>query len=514
MLYTLKQLHAVNITTPKGMYKLAESFFKAGINPMALLRFSSKLYPDSIAVVDEGVSITYKDLYQQSKRLAAVLREDYNVKPKQRIAVICRNHASFVKTLFSVSATGADIYLLNIEMSPAQFKSVQERYHFDLVILDEDVAELIEGSGYKGRAVYAYHLTRNSVERLSRSSQYYPEKNNFMKKAGSIVVLSSGTTGAPKAIRRRPDIRSFLNPFCALLTKASLGQHKSVYIATPMYHGYGLAGIVTSILLGSKVVLLERFDAATACSLIKEHKIDVVTLVPVMLRRMLHHDAKALHSLACIISGGAALSPVLVSETHNKLGLKLFNLYGTSEAGLSILATPEDLKTAPNTIGKVIRGVRSKIVDAGNNEVNAGNAGRIFIKNSWSVKQDARRWVETGDIGYRDDAGRFYLCGRVDDMIISGGENVHPLSVEHVLLQHEDIAEAAVVGVEDAEFGQRLKAYVVTKTKGRQHGELLQWLKPRVARYEMPAALEVIEEMPYTALGKPDKRALTSMQKI
>ena len=510
MLYALRQLYAANIFSPSGLYKLAGSFCRSGLTPLALLQFSAAQHADRVAVIDDQGAITYRDLHLQTRRLLAVLREQYNLEAGQKIAVLCRNHIPFVKALFAVSASGADIYLLNTDMSNAQFSALQAKYNFDLLILDPDLSHLLEGSGYKGRTIYSYHLTRNAIERLSRSAQYYPERYNLMQRAGNIVILSGGTTGTPKTVRRRPALRSYLNPFCTLVGEADLARLKSVYIGTPMHHGYGLAAVITALLLGSKVLLTEHFDAANACKLVKDHGIEVATLVPLMLSRMLACDPDALTGLECIISGGAALSPSVVVRSQKLLGRKLFNLYGTSESGFSILAKPADLNDAPNTIGRQIRGVQLMVLDEAGKELPTGRTGRICIKSRWSVGQKNGGWVDTGDMGYCDIQGRYFLCGRTDDMIVSGGENVYPFPVEHMLLSHGDVADAAVIGVDDSEFGQRLKGFVVTRSGKTTEDDLLHWLRTRVARYEVPVAIEILTEMPYTALGKPDKKQLVA----
>ena len=250
-----------------------------------------------------------------------------------------------------------------------------------------------------------------------------------------------------------------------------------------------------------------RFDAERACSLIEQDKVNVVTLVPLMLQRMLQHDSASLSSLKCIVSGGAALSPALAQETLERIGPNLFNMYGTSEAGVGIIATPEMLRRKPESIGRPIAGVRVRISDASDQVVGEGETGRLCIRSAWTTSR--KSWIETGDLAYCDADGDLFLRGRVDDMIVSGGENVYPIELENVLAQHPDIDSCSVVGIADSEFGQRLKA-VVTVNSGISIDEstLREWLKPRLARHQMPAVIEFRDELPYTALGKLDRKAL------
>jgi acyl-CoA synthetase (AMP-forming)/AMP-acid ligase II len=151
--------------------------------------------------------------------------------------------------------------------------------------------------------------------------------------------------------------------------------------------------------------------------------------------------------------------------------------------------------------------VRLRLLDDAGQEAGPGSVGRVSVRSAWTSNKTA--WIETGDLARRDSDGDCFLCGRIDDMIVSGGENVFPLDLENALLQHPDVAAAAVVGIADAEFGLRLKAVVVRRTgSGVGATMLLEWLVPRVARHQMPCVIEFRSDLPYTAVGKPDKNAL------
>ena len=227
-----------------------------------------------------------------------------------------------------------------------------------------------------------------------------------------------------------------------------------------------------------------------------------------MLQRILHTDAKALSSLKRIIAGGAPLSPNLAKETQKALGSVLYNLYGTSEAGFCILSTPQDQQIAPDSIGKGVQGVKLQILDLQDKPLSIGKVGQIAVQSSWSINK--KQWIKTGDMGYLNKDGLVFLCGRIDDMIISGGENVYPIELENILVQHLEIELAAVIGVADTEFGQRLKAFVVkVEHSSLDSASLLTWLKARVARYQMPVAIEFRSELPLTHLDKVDKKKLS-----
>jgi acyl-CoA synthetase (AMP-forming)/AMP-acid ligase II len=504
MFTLIGKLHRVGLLTSAGFLHLLEAVMTTGINLMALLRFAARMHPHRIAVIDEREQLTYTELWRQSETLAMALHLDHGVGPGQKVAIACRNHMAAVKAIFAVSRLGAHVFLVNPEMSADQLLALEDRLHFDFFVYDEQIGQVFANSLLSKKALPAYHPTDNSIDRLLSE----PRKVRLRKvKTGNIVVMTGGTTGQPKSASRKPSILNFLPPFLALLTQVHLDRYQSVYIATPVYHGFGVASLFMSVVLGVTMFLTQRFDAARSCSLIARNKIEVVTLVPLMLQRMLHFDSGSLASLRCIITGDALLSPVLARETHERLGPRLFNMYGTSEAGFCIMATPEVLARKPESIGQPVQGVRARIVDDADQEVGARKIGRLCIRSSWTTSR--KSWIETGDLAYRDAEGDLFLCGRVDDMIVSGGENVYPIELENVLLQHPEVDSVGVVGIPDKEFGQRLKA-VVRRKKDRilDQSMLLEWLKLRVARYQLPAVIEFRDELPYTALGKLDKKAL------
>lgn len=502
MLRLLKKLFKIGLISPNGFIRLLSAFASEGTNLMAILKFAARRNPNQIAVVDEREEITYENLYLQSQILARHLRTNFELSAGDKAAFLCRNNAGLIRALCAASRIGARIFLLNPEMSAEQFSALIERHKFDFLFYDRKAESLISSdrkTNWKNKSFVV-----NSDESFSDKIQ------TKIKRAfsGEIIVLTGGTTGLPKVAKRKASVLNFLNPFFALLTKLDLDEYKSVYIATPAYHGFGISAIIIAIILGMKMFFLARFDAEKACELIEKNKIETITVVPLMLQRMLHFDWRKLQSLQRIISGGAALNPALAEETFEKLGDKLFNLYGTSEAGFSVIATPEELRKKPETIGRKIAGVDLKVFDENEREVAAGTIGKICIRSAWAIKS-GKSWIETGDLGFQDENGFLFLRGRNDEMIVSGGENVYPIELENILVKHADIQQVAVIGISDNEFGQRLKAFIVSKPETKPtETEIRNWLETRVARFQMPKQIEFLDELPQTAIGKINKRKL------
>ncbi|RFB14829.1 AMP-dependent synthetase [Bacillus sp. HNG] len=496
-------LYKIKLLSPIGLYRLFTSVITCGINLMTLLHFAEKKYSNRIALVDDHETLTYKQLLDQSTKLAQSLVEKADLQVGQKVGILCKNHTSLVKTIFAVSRVGADLYLLNTEISKQQFNAFAERHNFDLIIYDAELGHIIDN--YFKQKILSYHPNLQAISNFLNSNTIQVALSRTTK--GKIVLQTSGTTGMSKDAAHQPSLFHYLHPFVAFIKRLRILDYHNAFIATPIYHGYGIAVLLLFIPLGKKVVITSGFNAKIACEIIHDQQIEVVTVVPLMLQKVLQTNHEHLKSLKCIASGGAKLPTKLIDETFQKLGPILYNLYGTSESGLNFIATPQDLMYSAKTIGKKIDGLKIRILDSNKSEVPRGTIGQLHIKNDWSIRKDI--WVGTGDAGYRDENGYYFLCGRMDEMVISGGENVYPVEVEQVLIQHPYILDVAIIGIDDEQFGQRLKAIVVPeKNAYLTEGELREWLRPRLARFQLPKEISIVDHLPYTPLGKLDKKQL------
>ncbi|USG64366.1 AMP-binding protein [Brevibacillus ruminantium] len=501
-------LYKMGILSPAVLYRVFAAIYQYGINVMTLLKIAERLYGHQIALVDDRETLSFQQLCSQSERLSTILKQKYALTRGKKVGLLCKNHASLMKTIFAASFTGADILLLNTEMSKGQLERVLDENDVDLLVYDEEMTSLLEQSSYTKDKLLSYHGSLPSINHLLDSSVEVKQKRQRTS-SSKLILLTGGTTGKSKKVAHHSSLFNYLPPFSALLTRLQLLRYHTAYIATPIYHGYGLAIMLLFIALGKKTVVTSGFDAAKACGLVKRHNVEVITVVPLMLKKMLKENVEALKSLRCIASGGAQLNPKLVSEVFSKLGEVLYNLYGTSEAGLNIIATPQDLKDSPQTIGKKIKNARLQLLKDDKSVCRAGEVGQFCIKNFWSMRNANRSWIETGDLGCRDEHGFYYLCGRIDDMVVSAGENVYPIELEQILIEHPSVEDAAVIGVYDEAFGQRLKAIVQPVSNAILTKEsLMEWLRPRVARYQMPKEIVFVEQIAYTHLGKRDTKRL------
>lgn len=496
MISLLRKLYQAQLLTPSGLYRLFQSLLHSGINIFALLQYASKLYPERAAVTDDTGSWTFGGLHKESLLLAFRLEEQYGKVSGKKIAIICKNHSGFVTALFAASATGADVYLLPSEMGSLQLEQACIQHLFDIIITDP---ELADGLGATTGKVFVPGLSQNNI--------HVPHRKFRIKKGGKLVVLTGGTTANSRAASRTPSLAHYLQPFLVLMHKTPLSKADSVLITLPMYHGFGLTALLLSVLLGVHVLLSTRKDSSDLLHLINKYEVSVIVLVPLVLQRILQATSDALPFVQCIISGGDTLPQKLTAQSLSQFGPKLYNLYGTSEAGFITIATPFDLSRHPGTIGCAIKGGQIAIWDKNDRPVAGNNIGRLVVKSRWSTQPGS--WIETGDLVYKNSAGYLFLKGRIDDMIVSGGENVYPADLECVLGQHPAVKEVAVKPIADPDFGQRLQATIVCHEENAlSEAALRQWLLPRIARYQMPALIVFADRLPYTGIGKINKKII------
>jgi acyl-coenzyme A synthetase/AMP-(fatty) acid ligase len=269
-------------------------------------------------------------------------------------------------------------------------------------------------------------------------------------------------------------------------------------------------------------VLRRRFDPEDVLRACAEHRVRVLAVVPVMMQRMLElpEDVRRRYDLSDLevtAASGSALPGELANKWMDEFGDNLYNLYGSTEVAWATIATPEDMREAPGTSGKPPRGTVVRIVDEEGNDVDQGETGRIFVGNEMAFegytgggsKEQLGDLLSSGDVGHFDESGRLFIDGRDDEMIVSGGENVFPREVEDLLSDHEAVADVAAVGVEDEQFGQRLRAFVVTKDGADvSEDELRGHVKSNLANYKVPREIIFVDDLPRNATGKVLKREL------
>jgi acyl-CoA synthetase (AMP-forming)/AMP-acid ligase II/carbon monoxide dehydrogenase subunit G len=490
-----------------------------GPTPAAGFAASAIRYPDETAIVDELGTLTFEQVHRRSNAIASSL-SDSGVVEGDLIGVMCRNHRGFIETVVALSKLGAHGLYLNTAFAGPQLTEVVKREKPTALIFDEEFYGLLEDAGHRRKRFVAWHDSEKPgdptldelIESGDDSDPVPPEQ------PGRTIILTSGTTGSPKgAARSQPET---LDPAAALLSKIPLKSREKWLIAAPLFHSWGFAHFTLGLVLSSTYVLQRKFDPEQTLAGAARHEVTSIPMVPVMVQRIMElpketRDRYDLSTVRCVPLSGSALPGDLAIDFMDEFGDILYNLYGSTEVAWATIATPADLRAAPGTAGKAPRGTVVKIYDEAGRDLPTGQTGRIFVGNEMLFegytgggnKDMLNGLMSSGDTGHLDDQGRLFVEGRSDEMIVSGGENVFPAEVEDLLAKHQNVAEAAVIGVEDEKFGQRLKAYVV-KRGSVSEKDLQDYVKSNLARYKVPREVEFLKELPRNATGKVLKREL------
>jgi fatty-acyl-CoA synthase len=510
---------------PDKLARVVQRYIRWGASPALGSAANAVTVPDRTAIVDEAGTLTWEQTHRRSNALARALRDE-GVGPGDGVAVMCRNHRYFIEATMACAKLGAIALYLNTAFAGPQLADVMEREKPAAMIYDQEFTELLSDASKGMRRFVAWEESDGSgeitLEQLISGS--HGEDLDPPPEAGRYIILTSGTTGTPKGAQRsQPE---GLGALAALLDKIPRRSHETVMIAAPLFHSWGFLHFILSLPTAATMVLRPRFDPEDTLKATAEHRARVLAVVPVMMQRILalpeevkrRYDLSALEVTA---ASGSSLPGDLATNWMDEFGDNLYNLYGSTEVAWATVATPEDMRAAPGTAGRPPRGTVIRIVDEDGNDLPQGQTGRIFIGNQMAFegytgggdKEHLDDLLSSGDVGHFDEEGRLFIDGRDDEMIVSGGENVFPREVEDLLSDHDGVVEAAAIGVEDEQFGQRLRAFVV-KEDGVDVSEedLKDYVKANLARYKVPREVVFVDELPRNATGKVLKRELAERQ--
>jgi fatty-acyl-CoA synthase len=505
---------------PDKLARIAIALSRWGRGPASGYISSATLCPDEPAIIDELGTLTFAEVDRRTNAIAHSLAKA-GVKEGDGVGIMCRNHRGFIEATVAVAKLGADVLYLNTAFAGPQLTEVVEREGPTALIYDEEFSGLLEDAGEGRLRFISWHdgdADEPTLDELIAAGAPTPPAPP--SRVGRTIILTSGTTGAPKGANRESP--QSLDPAISLLSKIPLQRGQTAHIAAPLFHSWGFAHFTVGLLLNTTLVLRRRFDPEDCLRAVAESRADSLVVVPVMMQRILELPAETRRrydtgSLSIVAASGSALPGDLGTEWMDEFGDTLYNLYGSTEVAWATIASPAELRAAPGTAGTPPRGTVLKLYDSDGNPVPQGETGRIFVGNEFQfegytgggTKEEIDGLMASGDVGRLDSGGRLFVEGRDDEMIVSGGENVFPKEVEDLLARHEEIVEAAAIGVADADFGQRLLAVVVLNKDGSVSEEDLKaYVKANLARYKVPREIRFLDELPRNATGKVLKREL------
>jgi acyl-CoA synthetase (AMP-forming)/AMP-acid ligase II len=505
---------------PDKYLRMAGAIRRQGLTGMTGASLAAARRPEGIALVDERGAMTWSELEQHTDALAAALTP-YLQDGQGRIGLLARNHRGFVESLVAAGKLGADLVLLNTAFSGPQLAELLGREHVDVLIYDQEYAGALSALPEGPAHVIAWEdeaTTGLTLDRLI--TDHLGQRPAAPTSSPHVVLLTSGTTGAPKGAKRGTG--GGAGDLVAIIERVPWRAEDTVVVAAPMFHAWGFGCLVLAATMANTIVMRRHFDPEETLAMAARHRAEGMAVVPVMLERIVGLPAEVkrrypLPALRFVTASGSAMEPTALTEFMDTFGDVVYSNYNATEAGMIATATPEDLRADPRSAGRPVRGCELRILGDDGRELPTGEVGQIAVLNTTpfegythgDTKDHLDGYMLTGDLGRLDEAGRLRVEGRVDDMIISGGENVYPAEVEAVLGAHPDVAEAAVIGVADEKFGQRLLAYVVLRPGADADPQRLRThVRDELANYKVPREIVVLDELPRNASGKVVKKDL------
>ena len=482
--------------------------------------------PDRTGLVDELGALTWREIDQRADALAAGLQALPDGAAPTVLGIMARNHRGFVESLIAANRIGADVLLLNTSFAGPALAEVVQREDVDAVIYDEEFTETVDRAlADKPDATRIIAWTDGPQDGLTVEKLIADHAGREPQRASTkskVILLTSGTTGTPKGAKHSGGADGGPGILKAILDRTPWRAEETVVIVAPMFHAWGFSQLVFAASMACTVVTRRKFDPEATLELIDRHRATGLCVVPVMFDRIMElpddvRNKYSGRSLRFAAASGSRMRPDVVIRFMDQFGDVIYNNYNATEAGMIATATPQDLRAAPDTAGKPAGGTEIRVLDDDFNEVPRGEVGSIFVRNSsqfdgytsGKTKDFHEGFMSSGDVGYLDDAGRLFVVGRDDEMIVSGGENVYPIEVEKTLAAHQEVAEAAVIGVDDEQFGQRLAAFVVLADGATATPDTLkQHVRDNLANYKVPREITILDELPRGSTGKIVRREL------
>lgn len=481
------------------------------MNTAMLLEMVAQADPGRVAVTNGERHLTYAEVLDLARELAAGI----DVDQVSAVAYLGENSPEAVALMFAASLRGIPYVPVNYRWTDTQIQSALESIGPVCVLSDDKYAARI-------------HFD-DQVRRLDPSAGAVSAAESADVSAPAVVLFTSGTTSAPKAavLRSSHLVPYVLETIDFLRAEAD----EAILVSVPPYHIAAVSSVLTSVYSGRRMVQLTAFEPGEWVRIAREQRVTQAMVVPTMLGRILdvlESDGESLPDLRHLSYGGGRM-PIAVVERaiHLLPKVDLVNAYGLTETSSTItLLSPDDHRAAAastdpvvrarlGSVGRALPSIELEIRDARGDVLPAGATGEVHVRGDQvSGEYLSHRataddgWYATRDRGHVDAEGFLFLDGRADDVIVRGGENLSPGEIEDRLTAHEAVADAAVIGVPDVEWGERVEAFVVLTTPVVTPSELKEWVRATLRSSKVPAAVHVLDELPYNETGKLLRREL------
>lgn len=467
--------------------------------------------PDALALVEAetGDEWTYASLDEEVETLAGQLQA-LGVSDGDTVGVLMETRPAFVQILWAVQRLGATLVPFNVRLTATEIESQRSAIEPKLLVTERDHERLAREAAGSTPVVSVDESEAEGTTSLESVAAEAVATVEEPLAATRAVLFTSGTTGDPKPVRVTGE--NFLASAVATAFRLGVVPDDRWLLCLPMYHMGGLSIPIRTTIYGTTTVLQRGFDPEGVRRTVEEEQITGISLVPTMLKRILDAGGMA-DSLRFALVGGGPTAVELAERALNA-GVPIHPTYGMTETASQITtATPADVEAAPGTVGRPLVGTELAILGSDGEPLETGEQGEIAVS-GWNVfrgyygepDRPDDSWFRTGDVGYRDQAGRLFVTGRASELIVTGGENVVPDEVRREIRAHPAVEDAVVVGLPDEEWGTRVAA-LVTTTESLDAPSLLAFLEDRLGGFKLPRRVRFVDELPRTASGTVDRSA-------
>lgn len=483
----------------------------------------------SAIIIADDITYTRAELTQSASQVAAGLAAA-GIQEGDVVAVMLKNSIEYLEIIMACRQLGCYYCPINWHFTAAEIQYILDDSEAKALITTQAYFEPLQQTLSPTLSVWLTD-THDHEKNYATWKAAQPFHQAKPVSPRGHMAYTSGTTGKPKGVVRHAFPIEELSERQAVadsLVEEAYGLKPGVraLLSAPIYHSAPSLYAQVALRKADVFIVTERFDAHKILQLIEKHQIEAVYMVPIMYARLLRLDEDErnrydLSSLKFVVSTGSPCPPETKQAMMDWFGPVIYETYASSEAGLVTLIRPEEVKSHPGSVGKPLANGIVRIYDEQGMLCPPGTVGRIFVHQpayadfSYKGNPAARLEIEheglisLGDMGWLDEEGHLYVTDRESDMVISGGVNIYPAEIEQHLLQHVGIADCVVIGVPDAEFGERLLALVQpVADKTLDADELRAWLKPRLAGFKIPRDFEFRAILPRDDNGKIKKRAL------
>jgi acyl-CoA synthetase (AMP-forming)/AMP-acid ligase II len=507
------------------------------------LTIAGAIVPDRAAVHFDGEAVTFAGLQERVNRLANALAAR-GVGPGDRVAMMQVNSTQGIEAYFATAQLDAIYVPLNFRAKTEELERMLSIAQPSILFLGERYRSLLPRTGaaegglpadrvvvLDGEATGGMLSWGELLAGASDDEIHFPEAEDGDT---TVIMFTAGTTGVPKGVMLTHE--SFSSYLLATVTPADPEAEETNLLTVPLYHIAGLQASLAAVYGGRSLILMRQFEPVEWLMAVQEYRASRAMLVPTMLKHLMEHPRFHefdLSSLDVITYGAASMPLAVIKRAIQEFpGARFINAFGQTETASTITmlppedhildGTPEEIEKKLRrltSIGKPLDDVEVQIVDEDGNVVPAGDVGEIVARGSrmmagyWHEEAATREairsgWIYTGDLGYQDEDSYIFLSGRAKDFIKRGGEMVSPEEVEQVLMAHPQVADAAIIGVPDEEWGEEIRAVVVVRAGGVTEEELERHCQERLSSYKRPRSVVFIDELPRNVMGKVLKRDL------